>query len=184
VTALNIDAMWDHIYHHGYTQGNATVYLLVNKQEAQVIKTFRVGAGVQYDFIPARGSADAVFRGTLVGSLPSEPAAVPNMFPGFLGTYGPVNLVQEDYIPAGYMVMFVSQGSFNVGNPVGLREHENEGLRGLKLIPTFERYPLRESFYHHALGTGIRIPGGGVIMKVTAGAYDIPTLSFQGQGGR
>jgi hypothetical protein len=82
------------------------------------------------------------------------------------------------------MVMFVSQGSFNVGNPVGLREHENEGLRGLKLIPTFERYPLRESFYHHALGTGIRIPGGGVIMKVTAGAYDIPTLSFQGQGGR
>lgn len=184
VTALNLDAMWDHVYHHGYTQGGATVFLLVNKQEAQVIKTFRVTTNVQYDFIPAQGTPDAVYRGTLVGALPSAPAAVPNTFPGFLGTYGPINIVQEDYIPAGYMVLFVSRGAFDVGNPVGLREHENAGLRGLKLIPTFERYPLRESFYHHALGTGVRIPGAGVVMQVTAGSYAIPALSFAGQGGR
>jgi hypothetical protein len=82
------------------------------------------------------------------------------------------------------MVMFVSGGKFAGTNPVGLREHENAALRGLKLIPQFERYPLRESFYHHALGAGVRHPAAGVVMKITAGAYDIPALEFQGPGGR
>lgn len=184
LTSNNLESMWDHIYHHGYMRGGATIYALVNKQEADLIRAFRVSGGDLYDFIPASGQPDSVFRGTLVGSLPTSPAAVPNLFPGFIGTYGSMNIVQEDYVPAGYVLMFASGGAFNVGNPVGIREHENAALRGLKLIPTFERYPLRESFYHHALGSGVRLPGAGVVMKVTAGAYDIPSLSLQGPGGR
>ena len=180
----DVDAMWDHIYHHGLTQG-ADIFLLVNKAEATLIRQFRVGtASAQYDFIPAAGSADAVFRGFLTGSLPGSPSGGLSTFPGFIGTYGPVNVIQEDYIPAGWVVMFASGGKYGLGNVVGLREHENEELRGLKLIPQFERYPLRESFYHHALGAGIRQPGGAVVMKITAGAYTEPTLSISGPGGR
>jgi len=180
----DLDAMWDHIYHHGYTQG-AEVFLLVNKQEAQLIKQFRVGtASAQYDFIPKIGSPDAVFRGFLTGSLPGIPAGGLDTFPGFIGTYGPVNVIQEDYVPAGWMVMFASGGKYALQNLIGLREHENEGLRGLKLIPQFERYPLRESFYHHALGAGVRIPGAGVVMKITASSYTEPTVSVSGPGGR
>jgi hypothetical protein len=182
----NLETMYDHIYHHGYTRGGTTIYALVNKQEADIIRTFRVAvAGDLYDFIPASGQPDAVFRGDLFGSLPGAPVSTPNTFPGFIGTYGPINIVQEDYVPAGYVCMFASGGAFNLANPVGLREHENAALRGLKLIPMFERYPLREAFYHHALGTGIRIPGAGVVMKVTAGSYTVPTsFALAGPGGR
>lgn len=180
----DLDDMYDHIYHHGYAQ-DSEIFLLVNKVEAQLIKQFRVGtASALYDFIPRIGSADAVFRGFLTGSLPGAAAGGLDTFPGFIGTYGPVNVIQEDYIPAGWMVMFASGGRYNLGNLIGLREHENEELRGLKLIPQFDRYPLREAFYHHALGAGVRLPGAGVVMKVTAGAYTEPSLSISGPGGR
>jgi hypothetical protein len=183
VTAANIDTMYDHIHHHGYTQGTR-IWLLANRAEVKIIRALRVASGAQYDFIPIASSADVPFLGTLVGQLPTIPQDAPGVFPGVVGVYGPTWIVEEDYVPAGYMVMFASGGKFADRNPIGLREHENAALRGLKLIPTFERYPLRESFYHHALGSGVRHPASGVVMKITAGAYSIPTLSFQGQGGR
>jgi hypothetical protein len=105
------------------------------------------------------------------------------VYPGFIGTYGEINIVVEDYVPSGYMFMFASGGLRADRNPVGIREHESQDLRGLKLIPQFERYPLREAFYHHALGSGVRHPGAGVVMKIN-GAYTIPTLSLAGPGGR
>jgi hypothetical protein len=183
ITSVNVDSMYDHIHHHGYTQG-ADVFMLVNRTEAKIIRAFRAASGAQFDFIPAVGTPDATYRGTLVGNLPGVPAGALQTFPGFIGVYGPVNVIEEDYIPAGWTVMFTSNGKFADRNPVGLREHENPGLRGLKLIPQFERYPLRESFYHHAIGSGVRHPGAGVVMKIVSGSYTIPTLSLQGQGGR
>lgn len=179
----DIDDMVDHIHHHGYDQG-ADLLLLANRAQTKIIRAFRVATGAQYDFIPGAATPDAVFRGTLVGALPGQPAGVYDTFPGFIGQYGPVTIIEEDYIPAGYLFMFASGGKFADRNPVGIREHENEALRGLKLIPMFERYPLRESFYHHALGSGVRHPGAGVVTKLTTGSYDIPALSLQGQGGR
>jgi len=93
--------------------------------------------------------------------------------------------VEEDMIPAGYMLMIASGGRFAERNPIGLREHENEALRGLKLIPQFERYPLREAFYHHALGAGVRHMAAGVVMQIKAsGSYEIPSLVMGGPGGR
>lgn len=184
VVSGDLDDMWDHIYHHGYTQG-ATVFLLVNREQSKTIRKFRVASGDAYDFLPAPNQADANFRGTLVGSLPGAPGGSLRNFPGFIGSYGDVNIIEEDYLPAKYMVMFASGGRFAQRNPIGIREHDNAALRGLKLIPQFERYPLRESFYHHALGSGTRHPGAGVVMFVDAGStYTIPSYSLQGQGGR
>jgi hypothetical protein len=87
-------------------------------------------------------------------------------------------------LPAGYMLGAASKGARNPDNLVGIREHEHPGLRGLKLIPQFERYPLREAFYHHALGSGVRHRGAGVVMQVTTGSYTVPTFTFGGPGGR
>lgn len=186
LVSTDLDAAYDHIHHHGYTQGGATVYVMMNRQETKVARTFRVADGDAYDFIPVAGSPDATFRGTLVGSLPSgNVAPAPNVFPGVVGFYGPTAIVEEDYIPAGYMLTIASGGKFNNRNPVGIREHENAALRGLKLIPQFERYPLREAFYHHAIGSGVRHPAAGVVQQIKAsGSYEIPTLALNGQGGR
>ena len=186
VVSGDLDDAFEHIYHHGYTQGGASVFALVNRQESRTIRSFRVATGASYDFIPAANTPGSIFLGTLVGSLPSgaTPPGAPSTFPGVTGYYGPLTIVEEDYIPAGWMVFIASGGRFAESNPVGLREHENAALKGLKLIPQFERYPLREAFYHHAIGSGIRHPAAGVVMKVTAGAYSIPTLSLGGPGGR
>lgn len=179
VVSSDLDDMETHIHHHGYTQG-ATLILLANRQEVATIRTFTRAGGDTWDFIPKRGIS---FLGNLVGSQDGDPTGLAN-YPGFQGMYGNIAVVEEDYIPAAYMFMFASGGIRADRNPVGQREHENPGLQGLKLIPRHQHYPLIDSFYHHALGSGVRHPGAGVVMKVTTGAYDIPTLSFQGPGGR
>lgn len=184
VNSGDLDEMWEHIYHHGYAEG-AMILLLVNLQEMKTIRTFRVSTGSAYDFIPARNSDGSTFLGTLVGELPGGPADGLNTYPGFQGAYGPVNIVQEDMIPSGYMVMIASGGVRAERNPIGFREHENPYFRGLKLIPQFERYPLRESFYHHAVGAGVRHRGAGVVMQVKAsGSYAVPSVIYGGPGGR
>jgi hypothetical protein len=185
VVSGDLDDMYDHIYHHGYTQGGTDIFLLCNRALGNVIRKFKVSAGDGYDFIPAANTPAATFLGTLVGSLPTSSGSAPNTFPGFLGDYGPIHVVIEDYIPTGYMVMLASGGKFADRNPIGLRDHENAALRGLKLIPEFERYPLREAFYHHPLGAGVRHGAAGVVMQVTASAtYVIPSLVLGGPGGR
>lgn len=189
VDSGDLDEMWLHIYHHGYTQAGASIILLVNRTQANTIRSFRVSTGSMYDFIPATVRDGVPVRfildGQIIGGQPGDDSGLGGVFPGFIGTYGPITVVEEDLIPAGYMFMFASGGRFADRNPVGLREHPNAALRGLKLIPQFERYPLRESFYHHALGAGVRHMAAGVVMQVKAsGSYEIPSLARGGPGGR
>jgi hypothetical protein len=185
VASADLNTMYEHVYHHGFGQGDPEWLVLCNRQEAKKIRTFRVTSSDMYDFIPAATDAAATFLGVLVGSLPRADAGDPDVFPGFIGSYGPIDIIEEDYMPAGWMILLVSGGKFALNNPVGLREHDHPALRGLKIISAFERYPLREAFYHHALGAGIRYGGAGYVMKVTgSGGYTIPTIALQGQGGR
>jgi hypothetical protein len=152
--------------------------LVVNKSEGAVIRTFRAGLGTpvaKYDFIPDSGYGGGVYLqdGVLI-ARPSIPA-----LPGLLviGTYGPWVIVEEDYIPAGYVVASVTGGEDNIGNLVGIREHVNTNLRGLRLVKgRAPDYPLVDSFYQHGFGTGIRHRGAGVIMQITAsGTYAAPS---------
>jgi hypothetical protein len=186
VVSGDLDDMYDHIYHHGYKQRGSEIFLIAPRTLCRVIRTFRVADGDQYDFFPVVGDPGARFMGQMVGELPRRVNPL-EAFPGHIGDYGDIHVIEEDLVPADYMVMWVSGGPRDTGNPVGIREHENAPLRGLKLIPQFERYPLRESFYHHALGSGTRYPGKGVVMKITAGSYDVPDLTATlaaGPGGR
>lgn len=174
VDAGDLQAMETHLRHHGYArEGGATSILLVNVQEAAVIRTFKAGtAGAVYDFVPAASQPPSFNNAILVGVAPPP---VVNGLP-VIGQYGPWLIVEDDWIPAGYMLGFATGGSENARNPVGVREHANTALRGLRLLKGDDNnYPLIESYYNRGFGTGIRHRGAGMVMQVTAaGAYTIP----------
>jgi hypothetical protein len=61
---------------------------------------------------------------------------------------------------------------------VGLREHANPAFRGLRLIPGNQQaYPLIDSYYARAFGTGIRQRGVAAVMKLDPSAYSVPAAS-------
>jgi hypothetical protein len=80
-------------------------------------------------------------------------------------------------MPAKYMVAFATGGQNGVQNPVGIRQHSNPALRGLRLVKgRSPDYPLQEAYYQRGFGTGIRHRGAGVVMQVKAsGSYTLPT---------
>jgi hypothetical protein len=75
-------------------------------------------------------------------------------------------------------------GRFNLGNPVGLRQHANPDMQGLRIIAgNNQRYPLVDGFYARSFGSGVRQRGGAAIMQIKAsGSYDIPPQYTKGGG--
>jgi hypothetical protein len=175
----DMTAMEDHLYHHGYrlTLGYRLV-AMVNRQEGQVIRGFstRKVTPDPYDFIPSANVGGGIFLPANSGVVGAPGGSVPGFLPGTIGTYGPWIIVEDDYIPAGYVFSFATAGERNIGNPVGIREHTRAQLRGLRLVKgPAPDYPLVDSFYQHGLGTGVRHRGAGVVQQITAsGTYTIP----------
>ena len=176
LTSANLNSLINELGHHGYTlANNYRLVLWVNPVESAIIKALRTATGAAFDFIP-----DSQFLGGGVwqpnsGQYVGAPAG---SVPGQIGTYGPFHVVEDDYIPAGYVVALASGGPENLGNPIGIREHANPAYRGLKVIPGANAtYPLLESFYRRGFGTGITQRGGGVVMQVTTnGSYTVPAV--------
>lgn len=169
----DINDIEDDLYNHGYreTLGYRLV-LMVNRAQAVTIRTFKVGvASSRWDFIPNAntGGGLVIPGGTTVLGAPTGNVQ------GQIGTYGPFLVVEQDYIPAGYMLAFATGGPQNLGNLVGIRQHANPGLRGLQLVKGKDNdYPLTDSFYRFGFGTGIRQRGAGIVMQITAGSYTTP----------
>lgn len=184
VDSGDLDAMFDHLDHHGYNRSNgAEVVVMVNKAQGDVIRTFRSsvnGGTSKFDFIPATNQATFLLpqifiTGTVVGDRPSGTYRGMNV----IGSYGDMLVVQEDYIPAGYMVAFATGGQESLTNPIGIREHARQELRGLRIVKGREPdYPLQDSYYQRGFGTGIRQRGAGVIMQVTANASYAPPAQY------
>ena len=86
-------------------------------------------------------------------------------------------IVEDDLFPVGYVLVVGSGGSMNLNNPVGIREHKNASLRGLRLVKGRDAdYPLIDSFYNCGLGSGIRQRGGAAVMQIKAsGTYAPPS---------
>jgi len=180
VDSGDLEAMYEHMRHHGYSVDNGTtIVVMVNPVEGTQIKKFRANqtnnnsAVATYDFVPSVGAPSLIVP-NMQGLLGSQPQAVWNGLP-VIGAYGPMLVIEEDYIPAGYMLMFGTGGEGNLQNLVGMREHANQDLRGLRLIGGDRQgYPLIDSYYSRGFGTGIRQRGAGVVMKITAGSYTVP----------
>lgn len=181
-TPGDLDDIINHMAHHGYTAAEgANIVIMVNKQEGDAIRNWRSvanGGTSLYDFIPARNTPTFLLPINLrtpSGGTAELPAPTLRGMT-VIGSYGEATIVQEDYIPAGYVVGFATGGPDNTGNPIGFREHANPALRGLRLVKgRRDDYPLQEAVYQRGFGTGIRRRGAGVIMQIKAsGSYQIP----------
>jgi hypothetical protein len=173
----DVDLIIEDLYSHGYSKQNGyTVAILVNHREANVIRTFRVADGDTNDFVPAVGAPGMYLPRdvTLFGNQVSDSWRGL----GVIGSYGDALIVEEDTLPVGYVLGMASGGPENLGNPVGLREHSNPSMRGLRLVkgPNPD-YPLIDSYYNRGIGTGIRQRGGAFCMQITSsGTYTVPTF--------
>lgn len=180
VDSGDLEASYEHLRHHGYGIATGTQIVgLFNAVEVAEIRKFRANvvnnnsATAVYDFIPANGQPGLIVP-NMQGMLGTPP---PSQWNGLtvVGSYGPMLIVEEDYIPAGYMFIFGTGGEGNLQNIVGFREHANPDMRGLRLIGGDKAdYPIIDSYYNRGFGTGIRQRGGAVVMQVTAGSYTVP----------
>lgn len=180
VDSGDLDDIEIHLKHHGYgSQNGSQLFLMVNSAQSAIIRSFRVATGSSYDFIPAQGQAPFLLPTNTGGIAGGAQAASSFQGLNVLGTYGKFLVIEEDYIPAGYLFGFATGGEQQATNPVGLREHQNPGLRGLRLVKgRTQDYPLVDSFYQHGLGTGVRHRGAGVVAQLaTAGAYQVPAIA-------
>jgi len=179
VDSGDLDELSTHIQHHGYTPTEGVeIVVMVNKAQGDVIRQFRSianGGTAQYDFIPAQGTPSLLMPKDMVTGEARRPAATLRGLK-VIGSYGDLTVVQEDYIPAGYLVAFGTGGSNSLTNPIGIREHRNTALRGLRLVKgRSPDYPLQDSYYQRGFGTGIRQRGAAAIMQIRAtGSYAPP----------
>lgn len=179
VNSGDLDEMYEHLRHHGYSMENGVTHvLLVNEAQAKTIRTFRVTSGASWDFIPAAGQPGLFLPDNTQLFGAGQPGASYNGL-DVQGSYGPWKIVVDDMFPAGYMVGIGTGGRASLNNPVGLRQHVNASLRGLRLVkgPNPD-YPLIDSFYNRGFGTGVRQRGGSVVMQITASAtYTAPVFT-------
>lgn len=184
----DLEDAYEHIAEHGYGLENGTTFVvLVNRAQAKEIRKFRLnvannnGVVANYDFIPAQGQP-AMIVPNAEGLLGSRPASSWNGL-RVIGSYNDMLIIEEEYIPEGYMLTFGTGGAGDLRNLVGLREHANPAYRGLRLLPgNQQRYPLIDSYYARGFGTGIRQRAGAVVTQFKAsGTYDIPAAYKRGK---
>ena len=172
--ALDVAAlgtMETHLIHHGYgddSMGGAggKIFLHVNRANMAAVRAL---AG----FVPATtATSPTIIDGQVVGLQRSgEMGLNPE------GYFGKMIVIENNEVPAGYLMALVSGGIFSNQNPVGMRQHENTSARGLRLIEgNRAHYPLIESVYDTYLGAGVRHRGAAVVTQITAGAYEVPAL--------
>lgn len=185
----DLEDAYEKIAEHGFGLAQGTTFItMLNRTQIKEVRKFRAGvvnnnaAVAQYDFIPSATQPALIVPNSdgLIGSLP------PSIWNGLpvVGSYAGMLIIEESYIPEGYMLMFGTGGSGDLQNLVGLREHANPAYRGLRLLPgNQQNYPLVDSFYSRGFGTGIRQRAGGVVMQFkTTGAYTAPVAYTKGGG--
>lgn len=178
----------DDFVSHGYTQElGYRLVLMVNTQQGNVIRNFRsatntaqtVGGNYgRYDFIPAQGQPGQIINQTQVVIGQTQVGANLDGL-NVIGSYGPLVVVQDDYMPTTHVLAFATGGSESLGNPVGIREHANTSLRGLRLVKGRDaNYPLIDSFWATGFGTGIRQRGGGIVLELASGSTYTPPAAW------
>lgn len=175
VDSGDLDEMETTLVEHGYgrLQGSRLI-LLVNRTQLATIRNFRIATGSTYDFIPATGQPPFLLPANTGGVIGTVPLAIGGL--PVAGSYGNWLICESEFIPVGWMVGFATGGEQQATNPVGFRQHANAGLRGMRQVKGPDPdYPLIDSYYQRGFGTGVRHRGAGVVMKISAGAYSIPT---------
>jgi len=165
LASTDVDAMETHLVHHGY--GDRTAEGAGGNLELHVprglISTVRGFTG----YIPAATASiltELDGSGVIVGRTPGSGEA------NIEGYYGRFAVIENNSIPAGYVMGLATGGAFAVQNPVGLRRHRNPSAQGLRLNPGRRDYPLQDSFYDMYVGGGVRHRGAAALMYVDTGS--------------
>jgi hypothetical protein len=173
---------------HGYTvQNGYTLVTMVNRAQMNAIRTWRANTvnansnTATYDFIPSAAAAQQILLPQNAVVVPGGTANVPSTLNGqtVMGSYGPLLILQEDFIPAGYVVSFATGGPENLQNPIGIRQMPQQELQGLRLVkgPNPD-YPLIDSYYIRGFGTGVRHRGAATVTQIVASTTYTPPSSF------
>lgn len=179
VTPANLEALIGLLEEHGYTANNGyNQVVLVNKAQGDTIRNFRSvanGGTGKYDFVPAQNTPVFLLP-TDLRAEGGRPAGSVNGLT-VIGAYGDATIIQEDYIPGGYMVAIVTGGEDSLSNPIAFRQHPTTNLQGLRLVKGRNPdYPLIDSFYVRGFGCGVRHRGAGAVMQVSTNpTYTVPT---------
>jgi len=166
----------NHVAHHGYGIDNGSrIVIMCHPTEGDQIRGFRAGvASSPYDFISSPGGPAYLTNMNIVGQTPpAEYAGLP-----VIGSFGNAWVIQSYFWPVGYVAAVASAGPNSPSNPLAFREHPRTEYQGLRQIggPSND-YPLAESFYSRAFGTGVRNRGAAAVMQMTAsGSYSNPTI--------
>lgn len=175
----HLEALQTLVREHGYTRAAGySLVLMINEAQEGTIRNFRStanGGTGTYDFIPGSATPALLMPTDLRVENGTNPGASLRGME-VVGSYAEMTIVKNPYIPAGYMFLFATGGPENIQNPIAIREHPNQALRGLRLVRgRVADYPLIDSFYNHGFGTGIRHRGAGAVMQITASAsYTVP----------
>lgn len=163
-----------HVQHHGFGVGDGSqVIVMCHADEGDTIRGFRVSGGQPFDFIASSDAPAYLTTQHVVGQTP------PNDYNGLkvIGSYGSALVVEEIFVPAGYVMAVGTSGPNSPLNPLGWREHKRQEFQGLRQIAGNSKdFPLVDAFYSRAGGVGVRQRGAAAVMQVTAGSYTNPTL--------
>ncbi|MGB7234434.1 MAG: hypothetical protein WBD41_00505 [Rhodococcus sp. (in: high G+C Gram-positive bacteria)] len=163
---------------YGINRGSQLI-ILCHPHEAEIISTFRRGVqtnGIEsrHDYVPSVTAPPWLSDESIVGVQP------PGEFNGLpvAGQWGPAWIVPTYYLPdSGYFACVASGGRNNALNPVAFRQHANVAYQGLRQIPgRDQRYPLQDSFFTRAFGTGVRHRGAACVVQITAGSVYTPPV--------
>jgi hypothetical protein len=177
----HLEALQGLVREHGYKRASGyQLILMINEAQEGTIRNFRStanGGTGTYDFVPAQGTSPLLLPTDVRlddNGVTRPPASLRGM--EVVGAYSEMTIVKNEFIPAGYLVLFVTGGPENIQNPIAIREHANAGLRGLRLVKgRTPDYPLIDSFYQRGFGTGVRHRGAGAVLQIKVGTtYDVP----------
>ena len=183
LTATQVEALIAHVKHHGYGSTRPATFLLFmhpDDVEASNMTSWRAGVTVntvtpKYDFIVSSSAPAFITTAHVEGA---KPPADYNGLP-VLGSYGGALVISSYFIPLHYVGLVASSGPGSDDNPIALREHENPSWQGLRLIAGGEKYPLVNSFFTRAIGSGVRHRGAAVVCQiVNSTTYTEPTFNF------
>jgi hypothetical protein len=177
----DLEDAYEHIVEHGYAVDEPSQLLVFcHPDDEKVIAGFRSGVEnnnsvkASYDYIPSASSPAWYLP---VGqNIQGTPVAGNYNGLKVQGSYGPGLIIRSYYIPQHYVVVVANAGVGSPFNPVGVREHPI--YKGLRQIPgAVPAYPLQDSFFARAIGTGVRHRGAAAILQCSApGSYVIPTI--------
>jgi len=178
----DLEAAYAHIIEHGYADELPSQLLVFcHPDQEKVISKFRASiqnansAIASYDFVPSAASAPYLLP--IGQQIQGTPVAGNYNGLQVQGSYGPGLIIRSYYIPADYLLVVAAAGPNHPANPVGLRHHTNAAYQGLRQIPGHvPAYPLQDSFFARAVGTGVRHRGAAVVTKIGTDSYTVPTI--------